>query len=72
MTTSEDLRPTTTETALEIECGQMLVALKPSGIAGDGMRARRSGACLCQPLAELPKIMSTCGLARLHLRRSTA
>ncbi len=23
-------------------------------------------------LSELPKIMSTCGLARLHLRRSTA
>ena len=25
-----------------------------------------------QGLTELPKIMSTCGLARLHLRRSTA
>lgn len=52
MTTSNDLRPSTTEAALELECGQMLVTLKPSGPAGEGMRARRSGACLCQPFGD--------------------
>ncbi len=52
MTTSEDLRPTTTQRALEVECGQMSVALKPSGSASEGMRACRSGACLCQPLGD--------------------
>ncbi len=57
MTTSEDLRPSTTETALEVECSQMQVALKPSGPAGDGMRARRSGACLCQPFGDGPIIL---------------